>query len=223
MNLKNFEILRRRFVEKQSLQAIGEAFGVTRETIRCRIEKTLNQLFYETELAKWKDKQKIGNTHNDLYNFIILMGQEHGARNKIMRIIKHLDIEHPSDFLKHKIDKLYSIMPNISPSFVLKIKIALLEMGYAYDFQSRSALEAKLESLRPKKSYLCNGKRLRFQILTRDNFTCQYCGRSPMTHPGTILHVDHKIPLSHNGSWEESNLITSCKECNLGKGDIAFR
>lgn len=58
--------------------------------------------------------------------------------------------------------------------------------------------------------------RLRFKILGRDNFTCQYCGRSA---PDIELQVDHKIPASKGGKTVEENLITSCKECNQGKGD----
>lgn len=57
--------------------------------------------------------------------------------------------------------------------------------------------------------------RLRFSILRRDSFTCQYCG---LTADGTELHVDHVIPHSKGGSDTPDNLITSCKSCNYGKG-----
>jgi hypothetical protein len=55
----------------------------------------------------------------------------------------------------------------------------------------------------------------RFEVFKRDNFKCQYCGRPS---PEVILHVDHIKPIAANGDNEISNLITSCKECNLGKG-----
>jgi hypothetical protein len=58
---------------------------------------------------------------------------------------------------------------------------------------------------------------LRFQVLTRDNFTCQYCGASPRKNSTTILHVDHIVPLSKGGTTTIDNLITSCELCNLGK------
>lgn len=57
--------------------------------------------------------------------------------------------------------------------------------------------------------------RLRFSILNRDNFTCQYCGSSA---PDVVLHVDHKLPVSRGGGNDEGNLITACSSCNLGKG-----
>ncbi len=59
--------------------------------------------------------------------------------------------------------------------------------------------------------------KLRFQILLRDNFTCQYCGRKA---PDVILQVDHKYPKSKGGKLTENNLIIACLECNQGKKDI---
>lgn len=55
---------------------------------------------------------------------------------------------------------------------------------------------------------------LRISILSRDQFTCQYCGkRAPMVE----LHVDHIRSLSDGGSDHPANLVTSCIPCNLGK------
>lgn len=61
--------------------------------------------------------------------------------------------------------------------------------------------------------------KLRFEVLKRDNFTCQYCGRN-VVDDKIKLHCDHIIPVSKNGTDELDNLITSCMECNLGKSDI---
>jgi hypothetical protein len=58
---------------------------------------------------------------------------------------------------------------------------------------------------------------LRHQILKRDNFKCIHCGRSPATHPNTILHIDHKIPWSKGGPTTPKNLQTLCQDCNRGK------
>ena len=54
----------------------------------------------------------------------------------------------------------------------------------------------------------------RFEVFKRDNFTCQYCGKSA---PEVVLNVDHIEPVSKGGSNDISNLITSCFECNNGK------
>lgn len=58
---------------------------------------------------------------------------------------------------------------------------------------------------------------LRFEVFKRDSFTCQYCGRQT---PQVILEIDHIIPKSKGGTDDINNLITSCFDCNRGKGDI---
>jgi hypothetical protein len=57
-------------------------------------------------------------------------------------------------------------------------------------------------------------KKLRFQILERDCFTCQYCGRRA---PDVALEVDHRIPVASGGNNDPSNLVTACWDCNSGK------
>lgn len=57
--------------------------------------------------------------------------------------------------------------------------------------------------------------KLRFEVFKRDSFKCQYCGRSA---PEVVLHVDHIVPVSKDGTNEITNLITACCDCNLGKG-----
>ena len=58
-------------------------------------------------------------------------------------------------------------------------------------------------------------KKTRFEIFKRDGFVCQYCGASP---PNAILEIDHINPVSKGGSNDILNLITSCQDCNQGKG-----
>ena len=82
----------------------------------------------------------------------------------------------------------------------------------------------------------------RFEVFKRDNFTCQYCGRSVSSEDlpvlkksndpaldelmvqlklakyGVILEVDHIIPLNRGGGDDMDNLVTACKDCNRGKG-----
>ena len=56
----------------------------------------------------------------------------------------------------------------------------------------------------------------RENIFTRDNYTCQYCGRKFSAHE---LTLDHVYPKSRLGPdiWE--NIVTCCKECNQYKAD----
>jgi len=59
------------------------------------------------------------------------------------------------------------------------------------------------------------GKKLRFEVFKRDSFTCQYCGK---TAPNVILEIDHINPVAEGGDNSITNLITSCRDCNRGKG-----
>jgi len=60
--------------------------------------------------------------------------------------------------------------------------------------------------------------KLRMKILSRDNFTCQYCGAQ--VEDARAFEIDHIRPKSKGGSDEEYNLITACEGCNQGKGDL---
>jgi hypothetical protein len=55
----------------------------------------------------------------------------------------------------------------------------------------------------------------RFEVFKRDSFTCQYCGKKA---PDIVLRVDHIHPVSKGGENDLMNLVTSCFECNSGKG-----
>lgn len=61
-------------------------------------------------------------------------------------------------------------------------------------------------------------RRLRFEILRRDDHTCRYCGASA---PDVKLTVDHVMPEALGGSDDPSNLVTACEACNGGKSSIA--
>ena len=58
--------------------------------------------------------------------------------------------------------------------------------------------------------------KIRYQVLKKYNYTCQYCGRT--ASDGVKLHVDHIIPVSRGGKTEMDNLTVACEECNIGKG-----
>jgi 5-methylcytosine-specific restriction endonuclease McrA len=59
--------------------------------------------------------------------------------------------------------------------------------------------------------------RIRFLVLERDGFTCQFCGARP---PAVMLEIDHFKARKHGGGNEPENLITTCSDCNRGKGDL---
>lgn len=54
----------------------------------------------------------------------------------------------------------------------------------------------------------------RFEVFSRDNFTCQYCGARA---PNVQLVVDHIVPVARGGTNDELNLVSACFSCNAGK------
>jgi 5-methylcytosine-specific restriction endonuclease McrA len=83
-----------------------------------------------------------------------------------------------------------------------------------YDFRIKE--NARIAKQRKRKPTASAWAKMRWQVLLRDGFQCQYCGRTPHAH-GVALHVDHIKPISKGGINRMKNLITSCLDCNLGK------
>lgn len=73
---------------------------------------------------------------------------------------------------------------------------------------------------RPRRSI---GKklRLRYEVMRRDNFRCQLCGRTA-AGDGVKLEVDHRTPQSQGGEDTLENLWLLCWECNSGKSDLSL-
>src|SRR5690242_10107126 len=61
-------------------------------------------------------------------------------------------------------------------------------------------------------------KRTRYEVLTRDNHTCRYCGG---VAPDVVLTVDHVVPTALGGSDKPDNLVAACKDCNAGKASTS--
>lgn len=52
-------------------------------------------------------------------------------------------------------------------------------------------------------------------VITRDQFVCQYCGDKVMNN----MTIDHVIPVSKGGKSTFENCVASCKACNCKKDD----
>lgn len=90
------------------------------------------------------------------------------------------------------------------------------QLEVAADNASRTPVSPTVTRAAPRPRSV--GWRLRYLVLRRDRFCCRSCGRSPATHPGVVLQVDHVIAWSKGGQTIESNLQSLCDECNGGKG-----
>lgn len=55
-------------------------------------------------------------------------------------------------------------------------------------------------------------KRIRYEVLRRDNYTCHYCHSADKE-----LTIDHVIPVALGGSDNPDNLVACCRDCNIGK------
>ncbi len=56
----------------------------------------------------------------------------------------------------------------------------------------------------------------RKNVLLRDRYSCQFCGR---VLPAHALTLDHVIPRSRGGHTDWDNLVACCHTCNNQKGD----
>jgi hypothetical protein len=71
-----------------------------------------------------------------------------------------------------------------------------------------------MSKIKPKEALMAVSKRLRYEILRRDQHTCRYCGAGA---PEVPLRVDHVTPVALGGTDTPDNLVTSCEPCNSGK------
>lgn len=96
-----------------------------------------------------------------------------------------------------------------------------VEVVEEYDEEIRSVtltlrMPAVVRLLRTFRGPLRAVKFSRINVLTRDGFRCQYCGKRMPMHE---LNYDHVIPRVQGGrtSWE--NIVTSCYACNRRKSN----
>lgn len=76
--------------------------------------------------------------------------------------------------------------------------------------------ETTLKDYRAKNQRKLMTPALRKQIMERDNYTCQICGKYMPDKVG--LHIDHIVPIAKGGKTVPSNLQVLCSRCNGGKG-----
>jgi len=95
-----------------------------------------------------------------------------------------------------------------------------IEVLVSYDTLLRSpsltipmpAVVRMLSALRPRRKGV---KFSRVNVLSRDGFVCQYCGRNA---PPRELTFDHVVPRAQGGRTHWENIVTACIGCNARKG-----
>lgn len=93
----------------------------------------------------------------------------------------------------------------------------LKKLKERYNNLSKINFECTLSEYFSKDQRRLMTKELRDQIIKRDNYTCQMCGKYMPDCVG--LHVDHIIPIKKGGKSIPSNLQVLCSKCNGQKSD----
>ena len=86
----------------------------------------------------------------------------------------------------------------------------MVESGVAQDYADQLNIRDTFTKIASGVS-----KKLRLEILLRDNFHCRLCGRG--IEDGVKLEIDHINPRSKGGKTMPDNLWTLCFDCNRGK------
>lgn len=100
---------------------------------------------------------------------------------------------------------------------ILQSKAELIE-EYDETVYEGSTLILKMPSVIRLLQQVRRKKAIRFSrmnVLTRDNWRCQYCGEKGRTRE---LNYDHVVPRSQGGKTVWENIVTACYECNANKG-----
>ena len=87
---------------------------------------------------------------------------------------------------------------------------------YRHDLLAQTGYTCSIREYENKNQRGLMTKALRKQIMERDNYTCQICGKYMPDEIG--LQIDHIIPISRGGKTIPSNLRVLCNRCNAHKG-----
>lgn len=168
-----------------------------------------------TDHIGWKNEN--GRDLSGLMRILSSLSEKEANHLRVM--IRQYGITSPQELLFYP-STHYLRMKNVGKVFFLNLKKALYENGIPYDGDTPEIITTKI---REAQSRVEANIKLRFEILQRDNFTCQYCGRSPRFNKDVVLEMDHKYPASKGGEWSKENIVTSCRDCNGGKSDILLK
>ena len=147
-------------------------------------------------------------------------GEEATFRDALKAIVANIPYQGADDwddeFLGAAVGSVASRFQAAMGPIVAAAEIAKRKRKYCDAFsQAYVSKDAKAQALAERNKI---SKRMRFQVLERDGFRCQYCGVHPSElEAGNRLELDHVVPLCRGGKSTKKNLATSCLNCNRGK------
>lgn len=109
---------------------------------------------------------------------------------------------------------------NAKRAIILLYKGEATTLEYDGDYLHSPTISIRMPSVIKLKNYVkIPHKKVvltRKNILIRDKYTCQYCGKKFIS---SQLTIDHIIPQSRGGQTKWDNVVACCKECNVKKGN----
>jgi len=202
---------------------------------RCSLDSVMNYMcdIIESDLETWK--KLAFSIEKNIFNYNMYEGflkelntnfkgvSYENVRRKVYFLSK-------SSYVEIESQAVHSI--KINPIINLKIIVRVFYISpagrnyyakdYLIDFNGLNEIFERIseknlykESIKYQRALMTNSKR--YDILKRDGFRCQICGRTQLD--GAKLEVDHIIPVSKGGKTVMSNLQTLCDRCNIGKSN----
>lgn len=138
------------------------------------------------------------------------------------QFLKCVDDDHAYVFIMARKSTRYKQQNYVRTSY----KVMQDEAQYAFSFDAMRKRYDGLEEIghectlgeyNTKNQRRLMTKNLREEIMKRDNYTCQICGKYMPDEVG--LHIDHIIPVSKGGKTVKSNLQVLCSKCNGSKSN----
>lgn len=168
---------------------------------------------------------------NAIYNISLL-----DKYNEEVKKIEKTDSNNESKYLLKKFkrieNRLFNRLVYKEEDFVIKLKLEVFYRSNSGNVEDNRYGKINFDELVNLYKEWQNGNKyeetkkqerkimnddIRYNVLKRDNYTCQICGIT--AKDGAKLHVDHIIPVSKGGKTVMSNLQTLCDRCNIGKSD----
>jgi len=123
--------------------------------------------------------------------------------------------------------KPYSVLPLSTISWQESIKYLVLEKVSVLEWYddwmiSSPTWETRVPAVVMVKKYIRKNASVRFtkfNVMLRDQFTCQYCYSRLRRCDCTL---DHIIPVSKGGKTNWTNVVTACGPCNTAKGNKLY-
>lgn len=146
-------------------------------------------LFHKKRESQFEEACEEGFT----YNFLIIKNQTRYAQHNYVR--SSYQVEQIIDTCKFDYEELKN----------------------RYEELEKINFECTLREYNSKEQRKLMTPKLRKEIMLRDNYTCQICGKYMPDEVG--LHIDHIIPVNKGGKSVKSNLQVLCSKCNGSKSN----